>query len=149
MKFLQSDLTLNLLLPPIVTYWHDYVQVLNPQTLSLSLDLQQHKHPYLWLWDLTQKFQITISNDLDAATMFYQCLIINLAPVDSCIVRRYKTSQISQRITHNPSKNQKNITRFSLLYVEKLEWNPKFFVGLGLVWKSTEFLCLQFSIGRA
>ena len=31
-KFLQLDLTLNLLLPPIVTYWHKHVQVLSPQT---------------------------------------------------------------------------------------------------------------------
>ena len=38
--------------------------------------------------------------DLNAATMFYQCLIVVLALVDSCVVRRYKTSQISQRVTH-------------------------------------------------
>ena len=30
-----KDLTLNLLLPHLVTYWHDYVQTSNPQTLSL------------------------------------------------------------------------------------------------------------------
>ena len=38
LKFLQSDLTLNLLLPPVVTYWYNYVQALNPWTYSL-LDL--------------------------------------------------------------------------------------------------------------
>ena len=35
LKFLQLDLTLNLLLYPIVTYWHDHVQVPNPRTPSL------------------------------------------------------------------------------------------------------------------
>ena len=35
---------------------------------------RQHKPPCLWLWDSTQRFQITFSNDLDAATMFYQTL---------------------------------------------------------------------------
>ena len=39
LKFLQSDLTLNLLLPLVVTYWYDHVQALNPRTPSL-LDLQ-------------------------------------------------------------------------------------------------------------
>ena len=85
----------------------------------------------MWLWDLTQRFQITISNDLDAAPMFYNCLIVDLAPVYSCIVKRYKTSQISQGVTHKSSKSLKNVVRVSLLYVEKLEWNPKRFRGLG------------------
>ena len=35
LKFLQSDLTLNLLLPPVITYWHDHVQVSNSWTSSL------------------------------------------------------------------------------------------------------------------
>ena len=100
--------------------------------LLLFLDLHQHKHPCLWLWDPTQRFQITISNDLDVATMFYQRLIVNLAVVDSCVVRRYKTSHISQRVTYKSSKSLKNVARVSLLYVEKLEWNPKHFCGLGL-----------------
>ena len=30
----------------------------------------------------------------DVATMFYLCLIVDFAPVDSCVVRRYKTFQI-------------------------------------------------------
>ena len=30
-----------------------------------------------------------------AATRFYQYLIVDLAPVDACVVRRYSTSQIS------------------------------------------------------
>jgi len=38
LKFLQSDLTLNLLLPLVLTYWHNHVQVSNPWTPSL-LDL--------------------------------------------------------------------------------------------------------------
>ena len=99
--------------------------------LIIFLDLHQHKHPCLWLWDSTQRFQITISNDFDAATMFYQRLIVDLASVDSCVVRRYKTSQISQRVTHKSSKSLKNVARVSILYVEKLEWNPKCFRGLG------------------
>ena len=32
-----------------------------------------------------------------------KCLIVVFAPVDSCVVRRYKTSQISQRVTHKSS----------------------------------------------
>ena len=78
----------------------------------------------MWLWNPTQRFQITISNDLNVATMFYQHLIVDLAPVDSCAARRYQTSQISQRVTHKSSQSLKNITRVSLLYVKKLEWNP-------------------------
>ena len=60
-----------------------------------SLYLHQCKPPCLWLWDPTQRFQITISFDLDATTMFYLCLIVNFAPIDFCVVRRYKTSQKS------------------------------------------------------
>ena len=99
--------------------------------LLLSLDLQQHKHPQLWLWDSTQRFQITINNDLVAATRFYHRLIIDLSPVYSCVVKSYKTSQISQRVIHKSSKSLKNIARVSLLYVDKLEWNTKHFYGLG------------------
>ena len=36
--------------------------------------------------------------DLVVATRFYHHLIVVLALVDSCVVRRYKTSQISQRV---------------------------------------------------
>ena len=67
-----------------------------------------------------------------AATRFYQCLIVDLAPIDACVVRRYNTSQISQGITHKSSKGLQNVARISLLYVDKLEWNPKRFRGLGL-----------------
>ena len=79
--------------------------------------------------------QITFSNDLDAATMFYQCLIVVFVPVDSCIVRRYKTSQISQRVTHKSLQSLQNVARVSLLYVEKFRWNPKHFCELGPVQK--------------
>ena len=99
--------------------------------LLLSLDLHKHKLPCLWLWDPTQRFQITINNDLDATTMFYQRLIVDLALVDSCVVRMYKTYQISQRVTHKSFRSLKNVARISLLYVEKLEWNPKCFRELG------------------
>ena len=103
--------------------------------LLLFLDLHQHKPPYLWLWNLTQRFQITINNDFDVATKFYQCLIVVIAPIDSCVVRRYKTSQISQRVTHKSSKHLQNMTRAFLLYVEKFSWNPKHFRRLGPVQK--------------
>ena len=53
--------------------------------------------------------------------MFYQRLIVDLASVDSCVVRRYKTSQISQRVTHKSSQSLQNVARVSLLYVKKLE----------------------------
>ena len=33
-----------------------------------------------------------------AVTSFYHCLIIDLALADACVVRRYKTSQILQRV---------------------------------------------------
>ena len=48
-------------------------------------------------------------------------LIVDLALVDSCVVKRYKTSLISQRVTHKYSKSLKNVARVSLLYVDKLE----------------------------
>ena len=65
------------------------------------------------------RFQITISNDLDVATMFYQRLIVVLALVDFCVVRRYKTSQISQRVTHESFQQFQNMARVFLLYVKK------------------------------
>ena len=71
-------------------------------------------------------------SDPVAATRFYHCLIIDLVLVDSCVVRRHKTSQISQRVTHKSSKSLKNVVRVSLLHVDKLEWNPKCFHGLRL-----------------
>ena len=67
-----------------------------------------------------------------AATRFYHYLIVDLAPVDVCVVRRHKTSQISQRVTHKSSKSLQNLARVSILYVDKLDWNPKRFRGLGL-----------------
>ena len=100
--------------------------------------LHQHKPPCLWLWDIIQRFQITISNDLDAITMFYQCLIVVLALVDSCVVRRYKTSQISQRVTHKSSKSLQNVARVSLLYVEKFKETLNGFVSLGLFKNTAE-----------
>ena len=70
-----------------------------------------------------------------ATTRFYHHLIVDFASVDACVVRRYKTSQISQRVIHKFSKSLKNVARVSLLYVEKLDWNPKCFCRLGLVLK--------------
>ena len=86
---------------------------------------------------VTLRSHIKVSDHLQllifvAATRFYQCLIVDLAPIDACVVRRYNTSQISQGITHKSSKGLQNVARISLLYVDKLEWNPKRFRGLGL-----------------
>ena len=44
-----KDLTLNLMLPYVVTYWHDYVQVSNPRTPSLPGFTATQAHPCLWL----------------------------------------------------------------------------------------------------
>ena len=65
------------------------------------------------------------------ATRFYHHLIVDLALVDTYVVKRYNTFQISQGLTHKSSKSLKNIVRVSLLYVDKLNWNPKRFCGLG------------------
>ena len=56
-----------------------------------------------------------------AATRFYQCLIIDLASIDACVVSRYNTSQISQRVAYKSSKSHQNVVRVSLLYVGKLD----------------------------
>ena len=78
MKFLQSDLTLNLLLPPVVTYWHDHVQVSNLRTPSL-LRFTATKVPTL----VTLRSHSKVSNHLQllifvATTRFYQCLIVGV-----------------------------------------------------------------------
>ena len=57
---------------------------------SFSLRFAEHRLPHLWLWDLIQKFQITLV-DL-AATRFHQHLIVNLVLVDTCRIRKYRTS---------------------------------------------------------
>ena len=52
-----------------------------------------------------------------AATRFYHCLILDLASVDACIVRRYKTSQILQRVTHKSfKKSSKHSQGFPFIY---------------------------------
>ena len=68
---------------------------------------------------MTQKFHITISNDLNTATIFYLRLIVDFASVDSCVVRNYKTSQISQKVILKSFKILKNVARVFVLYVEK------------------------------
>ena len=136
------------MLPPIVTYWHDHVQAPNSRTL-LFLNLHRHKPPSLWLWDPTQRFQITISKDFDAATLFYLRLIVDFALIDYCVVKRYKVSQISQRVTHKSSKRLKDIARVSFLYVKKLEWNLKCFHELRPGLKICRISVPMISIGRA
>ena len=120
------------MVPQIVTYWHDHMQALNSQTPSL-LGFTATQAPTL----VTLRFHSKVSDHLQllifvAATRFYHRLIVDLASVDACIVRRYKTSQISQRVTHKSFKSMQNIARVSLLYVDKLDWNPKRFCGLGI-----------------
>ena len=45
------------------------------------------------------------------ATRFYHRLIVDFAPVDAYVVRRYKPSQISQRVTHKSSKSLPKVDR--------------------------------------
>ena len=70
-----------------------------------------------------------------ATTRFYQCLIVDLAMIDTCVVIRYSTYQISQGETHKSSKGLQNVVRVSLIYVNKLDWNPKHFCRLGPCFK--------------
>ena len=119
------------MLPQVVTYWHDHVQGPNPQTPSL-LGFTATQAPSL----MTLRSHSKVLDHLQllifvAITRFYYRLIVDLASVDSCVVRRYKTSLISQRVTQKSSKSLQNIARVSLLYVDKLDWNPKRFRGLG------------------
>ena len=111
------------------------MQASNPRTPSL-LGFTTTQAPML----VTLRSHSKVSNHpqlliLVAATRFYHRLIVDLASIDACVVRRYKTSQISQRVIHKSSKTLKNVARVSLLYVDKLDWNPKCFCGLGLVLK--------------
>ena len=119
------------MLPQVVTYWHDHVQGPNPQTPSL-LGFTATQAPTL----MTLRSHSKVLDHLQllifvAITRFYYRLIVDLASVDSCVVRRYKTSLISQRVTQKSSKSLQNIARVSLLYVDKLDWNHKRFRGLG------------------
>ena len=107
------------------------MQAPNAQTLSL-LGFTATQAPTL----VTLRSHSKVSGHLllmmfVVATRFYQCLIVDLAPVDACVVRRYNTSQISQKVTHKSSKGLQNIARVFLLYVDKLDWNPKCFCRLG------------------
>ena len=40
-------------------------------------------------------FRLPLVFDLVATTRFYHCMIVDFTPVDACVVRRYKSSQIS------------------------------------------------------
>ena len=72
----------------------------------------------------TYDFEIPFKNfksplvDLAATTKFHQHLIVDFVPVDTYGVRRYKTSQKSQRVTQVFKKSE-NIARVSLLHVKK------------------------------
>ena len=119
------------MLPQVVTYWHAHVQGPNPQTPSL-LGFTATQAPTL----MTLRSHSKVLDHLQllifvAITRFYYRLIVDLASVDSCVVRRYKTSLISQRVTQKSSKSLQNIARVSLLYVDKLDWNPKCFRKFG------------------
>ena len=93
LKFLQSDLTLNLLLPPIVTLWHDHVQVLNLQTPSLFGFTPTQAALLATL--RSHSFRSPSVMILMQQLCSIKCLIVVFALVDSCVIRRYKTSQIS------------------------------------------------------
>ena len=116
------------MLPQVVTYWHNFVQASNSWTPSLLGITTQA--PTL----MTLRFHSKVLDHLHflifvAATRFYQYLIVDLAPIDTCVVRRYNTSQISQGVTHKSSKSLQNVARVSPLYVDKLDWNIKHFCG--------------------
>ena len=96
------------MLLPIVTYEHNHVQAPNPRTPSL-LGITAIQAPTL----VTLRSHLKISDHLQllifvATTRFYQYLIVDVAPVDTCVVRRYNTSQISQKVTHRSSKGLQN-----------------------------------------
>ena len=81
------------------------MQAPNPRTPSL-LGFTATQAPTL----VTLRSHSKVSNHPQllifvAATRFYYRLIVDLATVDACVVRRYKTSQISQRVTHKSSKS--------------------------------------------
>ena len=100
-------------------------------TDSFSLWIYYNTSTHACDFEISLKgFRLPSVVDLVAATRFYHHLIVDFTPVDTCVVRRYKTSQISQRVTHMSSKSLKNVAKVSLLYVDKLEWNPKHFRGL-------------------
>ena len=76
------------------------MQTPNPQNHSL-LRLTATQVPTL----MTLSSHSKVSNHLQlliivVETRFYQCLIVGLALVDACVVRRHNTSHISQEITH-------------------------------------------------
>ena len=106
------------------------MQTPNLRTLSL-LGLIATQAPTL----VTLRSHSKVSDHLQLlifviVTRFYQCLIVDLALVDACVVRRYNTFQISQGVTHKSSKGLQNVVRVFFLYVDKLDWNPKRFRGL-------------------
>ena len=149
MKFLQSNLILNLLLPPVVTYWHDHIQAPNPQTPSF-LGFTATQAPTL----VTLRSHSKVSDHLQllvfvAATRFYQCLIVDLTSVDACVVRIYNNSLISPRVAYKSSKSHQNLARVSLLYVGKLDWNPRRFHRLGPCLKFCRIWFLQFLISQS
>ena len=57
---------------------------------------------------VSDNFQLLI---FVVATRFYHRLIVDLALVDTCVVKRYKTSQTSQKVTHKSSKSLQNVDR--------------------------------------
>ena len=88
-----KDLTLNLFLPPVVIYWHDHEQAPNSRIPPL-LDLQ-NTNSHVCDFEIPIKSFKSLLVDL-AATRFHQHLIVDLVPINTCRVRRYRTSQISQ-----------------------------------------------------
>ena len=68
------------------------MQAPNPRTTSL-FGLCSYTSSLVFDFETPFKgLRSALDVDLVAATMFYLCLIIDLAPVDSCVVRRHNTS---------------------------------------------------------
>ena len=82
--------------------------------------------------------------------MFYQPLIVVLAPVDSYVVRKYKNLlDLTKNNTSLLQKIFKTWLGFPFYIWRSLDETLNIFVGLGLFKNFAEKLNLQFSIGQA
>ena len=114
---------------------------------SSLLDLQ-HISTHAYDFEIPSKGFRSLLVDL-AVTRFHQHLIEDLVLVDTCKVRMYKTSQISQEELTSLSRSLQNVVRVFILYLGVLDWNPKCFRRLGPSLNSAKTIFMRFSIGRA
>ena len=82
--------------------------------------------------------------------MFYQPLIVVIAPVDSYVVRKYKNLlDLTKNNTSLLQKIFKTWLGLTFYIWRSLDETLNIFVGLGLFKNFAEKLDLQFSIGQA